>query len=78
MSQVANLFFNTISIIFLALTLLVGVIVLGVAMGSMESPVFAPADTLVPPTQYVPPTIPPSATPGTDLTPAAETPTPES
>ena len=48
-----NALFNTITVIFVALTLIVGLTVLMVASGSMESPVFAPENTLVPPTPRV-------------------------
>ncbi len=77
MRQGPNLFFNVVTVMFLVLTLLVGVIVLGVATGSMEAPILAPADTSVPPTEIVLPTLTPSLTPTSavalpDSTPTAE------
>jgi hypothetical protein len=63
-----NLLFNTVAALFLVLTVIVGVVVLMVAAGSMESPILAPAPTLVPPTEWSQPTLTPSLVPGADLT----------
>jgi hypothetical protein len=63
MGQGTNVLFNLITVIFLVLTLMVGLVVLAVASGSMEAPVFAPKDTLSVPTQLVPPSLTPSVTP---------------
>ncbi len=73
MGQGANLFFDVVSIVFLVLTLLVGIVVLGVASGSMDPPILAPAATGVPPTQAVLPTLTPSPGPGPALTPTVST-----
>ena len=70
MGQGTNMFFNVISIVFLALTLLVGFMVLGVVTGAMEPVIFAPPATDIPPTQAVLPTLTPSPVPGMELTPA--------
>lgn len=77
MGRGSNLFFNLVAILFLVLTVVVVVMVFGVAAGSMEPPSFlAPADTPVPPTEMVLPTLTPSPVPGAALTPEL-TPTPE-
>jgi hypothetical protein len=77
MRQGPNLFFNVVTVLFLVLTLFVGLMVLGVATGSMEPPILAPENTNVPPTEIVLPTLTPSATPTSavalpDSTPTAE------
>jgi Na+-transporting methylmalonyl-CoA/oxaloacetate decarboxylase gamma subunit len=74
MGQGANLFFNTVSMIFLVLTVLVAIVVLSVATGSMDPPIFAPDETSIPATQFVPVTLTPS--PGPDMNMTLET-TPE-
>jgi hypothetical protein len=68
MGQGSNLFFNTIAVVFLVLTVIVGLVVLSVASGSMEPPILAPEATLVPPTERVNPTLTPSMVPGAELT----------
>jgi hypothetical protein len=79
MGQGANVLFNFVTVIFLALTLLVGLIVLGVASGSMETPILAPDATQPPPTPFIAPTFTPTMSPA-DLTATAQpmTPTPGS
>jgi hypothetical protein len=77
MGRGSNLFFNFVAMLFLVLTVVVIVMVFGVAAGSMEPPSFlAPADTPIPPTEMVLPTLTPSPVPGAALTPEM-TPTPE-
>jgi hypothetical protein len=77
MGRGSNLFFNFVAMLFLVLTVVVVVMVFGVAAGSMEPPSFlAPADTPIPPTEMVLPTLTPSPVPGAALTPEM-TPTPE-
>ena len=77
MGRGSNLFFNFVALLFLVLTVVVVVMVFGVAAGSMEPPSFlAPADTPIPPTEMVLPTLTPSPVPGAALTPEM-TPTPE-
>lgn len=71
MGRGMNLFFDTVTVIFVFLTLVVGLVVLAVASGAMESPVFAPENTLPPPTFNVLPTITPSTVPA-DLTATVE------
>ncbi|MBI5960483.1 MAG: hypothetical protein HY866_17205 [Chloroflexi bacterium] len=71
MGQGTNLFFNTITVIFLILTVVIGMVVLAVASGSMEAPIFAPKNTLIAPTQLVPPTLTPSPTPPAATAPEA-------
>jgi hypothetical protein len=74
---ITNFLFNTVTLVFLVLTLIVGLVVVMVAAGSMESPVLAPADTDVPPTLWVGPTLTPSPGPPPPVTPTVEvTPTP--
>jgi hypothetical protein len=63
-----NLLFNFVTLVFVTLTILVAVVVVMVAAGSMESPVLAPEDTLVPPTPWSGPTVTPSPVPGIELT----------
>lgn len=70
MGRGANLIFNTVSIIFLILTLMVAAVVLAVAGDMMEAPLLAPEDTLPPPTIANPPTLTPSPVPS-PLTPVA-------
>ncbi|MBN1564220.1 MAG: hypothetical protein JXA10_10295 [Anaerolineae bacterium] len=75
-----NLVFNLVTIVFLVLTVITGVIVLGVVMDSMDPPVFAPATDVPPPTQFVPATLTPSPGPTEQMMmtqEAAFTPTPE-
>jgi len=77
MGRGSNLFFNFVAMLFLVLTVVVVIMVFGVAAGSMEPPSFlAPADTPVPPTEMVLPTLTPSPAPGAALTPEMP-PTPE-
>lgn len=77
MGRGSNLFFNLVAMLFLVLTVVVVIMVFGVAAGSMEPPSFlAPADTPVPPTEMVLPTLTPSPVPGAALTPEMS-PTPE-
>jgi hypothetical protein len=71
MGRGINLLFDSITVIFVFLTLVVGLVVLAVASGAMESPVFAPANTLPPATPIVLPTITPSTVPA-DLTATVE------
>lgn len=67
----ANLFFNLISMLFITLTVVIGLGVVMVAVDSMEPPIFAPEPTLeVPPTVSYPtltptmmPTVDPNFTP---------------
>lgn len=73
MGQGANLFFNLVSIIFLVLTLVVGIVVLSVLAGSMDPPILAPDATKIPPTGAVLPTLTPSPAPSVVLTPNADT-----
>jgi len=75
MGQGTNLLFNLVTVVFLVLTVVVGIVVVSVAAGSMEPPVLAPEATLIPPTQRVMPTLTPSIVPGVELTPSM-TPTP--
>lgn len=74
MGQGTNLFFNLISVVFLVLTVFVGIVVVGVATGSMDAPVLAPENTPVPPTQYYGETLTPSPMPGIDASPFPATP----
>jgi hypothetical protein len=68
MGHGANILFNLIAILFLMLTVAVGVIVIGVATDSMEPPILAPEDTAIPPTAIeVIPTITPSPGPGGEI-----------
>ena len=53
MGSGSNMIFNIVTVVFLVLTVVTGVIVLGVAMDSMDPPVFAPATDVPPPTQAV-------------------------
>jgi hypothetical protein len=78
MRGITNFLFNTITVIFLTLTLVVGLVVILVAAGSMEPPILAPDNTLAPPTQWVGPTLTPSPGPAMEVTPPAATATPES
>jgi hypothetical protein len=76
---ITNFLFNTVTVLFLVLTLIVGLVVVMVAAGSMEPPILAPADTLVPPTQWAGPTLTPSPGPPPPVTPTLEaTPAPSS
>lgn len=75
MGQGPNMFFNVVTVVFLVLTLIVGVVVLGVASGSMKSPILPPKDTVVPATEIVLPTLTPSPTPTLAGVPPAITPT---
>jgi hypothetical protein len=61
MGHGSSLLFDAIAMVFLVLTVVVGVVVLSVASGSMESPILAPDATLVPPTERVNPTLTPSS-----------------
>ena len=65
---VTNFLFNTITLLFLVLTLIVGLVVMMVAAGSMEPPILAPEDTIVPPTQWLRETLTPSPGPALELT----------
>ncbi len=67
-----NLLFNFVTLVFVTLTILVAVVVLMVAGGSMEAPILAPADTVIPPTQWSGPTVTPSVVPGIELTQTGE------
>jgi hypothetical protein len=70
MGQGTNVLFNLVAVIFLVLTVVMVIMIFGVAAGSMEPPSFlAPADTPIPPTQLVLPTLTPSPVPGAALTP---------
>jgi hypothetical protein len=69
---ITNFLFNTITVIFLTLTLIVLLVVILVAAGSMEPPILAPAATNVPPTQWTGPTLTPSPGPTLEATPAPE------
>jgi hypothetical protein len=66
---ITNFLFNTITVIFLTLTLIVGLVVILVAAGTMEPPILAPDNTLVPPTQWAGPTLTPSPGPALEATP---------
>lgn len=68
MGRGANLIFNTVSLLFLILTVVVAVVVLAVAGDVMEAPLLAPEDTLPPPTIANPPTLTPSPVPSPLLT----------
>ncbi|MBN2306078.1 MAG: hypothetical protein JXQ72_16465, partial [Anaerolineae bacterium] len=73
MGEGENLLYNLMTLIFVVLTLLVAIFALSIATGSADPPGFlAPADTEVPPTPFIAPTIPPSPMPGAELTPTAE------
>jgi hypothetical protein len=63
MGSGTNMVFNVVSVIFLVLTVITGVIVLGVAMGSMDPPIFVPPTDIPPATQAVFPTLTPSPNP---------------
>ncbi len=69
---ITNFLFNTITVIFLTLTLIVGLVVIMVAAGSMEPPILAPADTAIPPTTFAKPTLTPSPGPELQITPTLE------
>ncbi len=71
MGQGTSLFFNVVSAIFIMLTLLVLIVVISVAGGTMDAPFLAPEDTQPPPTIAQPPTLTPSPVPGAALTPTA-------
>jgi hypothetical protein len=58
-----NMIFNIVSVVFLVLTVITIVIVLGVAMDSMDPPVFAPPTDIPPATEAVFPTFTPSPVP---------------
>lgn len=68
MRQGSNLLFDAVTVIFLVLTIVVAIIVFGVASGSMDAPILAPDATLVPPTERVNPTLTPSTVPGANPT----------
>jgi hypothetical protein len=72
MGRITSFLFNTITVIFLTLTLIVGLVVILVAAGSMEPPILAPSNTMVPPTQWVGPTLTPSPGPPPEVTPTLE------
>jgi len=72
MGQGATLLFNAISVIFLALTVLVAVVVISIVGGTMDAPFLAPDATNPPPTIANPPTLTPSPVPGAALTPTGE------
>lgn len=76
MGQGGTVFFDVVTIIFVILTLLVGLVILGIASGSMESPILAPAEEEPLPTQAPQLTLTPSPVPGAELgdleTPAAD------
>lgn len=76
MGQSSNMLVNLITVIFLALTVIVLVVVLGVASGSMDSPILAPQDTQPPPTIAPLPTMTPTlgAMETGDVTPTPATP----
>lgn len=77
MKQGPNLFFNVVAVIFMVMTLVVGLVILGIATGSMESPILVPEDTDIPPTSLVLPTLTPSLTPTSAGAPLDSTPTAE-
>jgi hypothetical protein len=78
MGQGANILFNLITVIFLALTIAVVVVALSIATDSMEPPILAPEDTEIPPTEAVIPTLTPSSVPGAEaVATPVETETPE-
>ncbi len=63
MNENTTFFFNIITIIFLALTLFVGLMVVSIASGSMEPPILAPGEDDPLPTEYIAPTLTPSPVP---------------
>lgn len=63
MGSGTNMIFNIVSVVFLVLTVITGVIVLGVAMDSMDPPVFVPPTDIAPATPAVFPTLTPSPNP---------------
>lgn len=71
MGQGADAFFNLVTIIFLTLTIAVGIVVAGVAADAMEPPILAPGPTATLPPILDMPTLTPSFTP----LPPTETPT---
>ncbi len=71
MGSGADRVFNVVSVIFLVLTVVTGVIILGVAMGSMDPPLFVPPTDIPPATEAVYPTLTPSPTPDVMMTPEA-------
>jgi hypothetical protein len=78
MGKGVNILFNFITLIFVLLTIGTILVVAGVASDAMEPPILAAEEDVIPPTQYVPPTLPPIGfTPEAtaDLL-ATETPTP--
>ena len=75
MGQGSNMLFNVVSLVFLVLTVIVLVVVLGVAAGSMDPPIFAPDSTQPAPTIAPLPTMTPTlAVPGAmgEITPTPE------
>ncbi len=73
MGQGSNILFNVISLIFLALTVIVVIVVFQVASGAMDAPIFAPKATEPPPTVAPLPTMTPTL--GADLLAGTATPT---
>lgn len=71
MGQGADAFFNLVTIIFVTLTVVVGIVVIGVAAEAMEPPILAPGPTATLPPVLDMPTLTPSFTP----LPPTETPT---
>lgn len=69
---ITNFLFNTVTVLFLVLTLIVGLVVVMVAAGSMEPPILAPAATIVPPTPWAGPTLTPSPGPPPQIAPTVE------
>lgn len=69
MQGVQSFFFNVVSLLFLALTIIVIVVTIGVATDRMDTPILAPEPTNVPPTPAILPTMTPSPTPEQSPTP---------
>lgn len=65
-----NLVYNVVTVIFLTLTIIILVMVVGVATEAMTPPSFlAPEEPEPTPTRFIAPTFEPSAVPGAELTP---------
>lgn len=59
MGRGVNILFNFITLIFVLMTIGMIFAVASIASDAMEPPIFAAEEDIIPPTQYVPPTLPP-------------------
>ncbi len=77
MGQSESTFFDVVTMVFVVLTLLVGIPVIGIASDSIDPPVLAPDADEPLPTQAFQLTLTPSPMPG-EAVPVMETPVPDS